>query len=112
MTAPGAPMHSRFVTLLFAFLLLGMQHEAHVHALAHFSGQLQQPHEQTAQLPTDDTTCAVCALFAGGASALTSAGATLDASPDSFVVPVDAGRSAAQSPPAFYLSRAPPPSLL
>jgi hypothetical protein len=105
-------MHSRFITFLFAFLLLGMQHEAHVHALTHFGDQAQQPHEQTAQLPTDDTTCAVCALFAGGASALASDGATLDASRDSFVAPIDAERSAAQSPPAFYLSRAPPPLLL
>jgi hypothetical protein len=105
-------MRYRFVTLLFAFLLLGMQHEANVHALAHFSDQLQRPHEQTAQLPTDDTTCAVCALFAGGASALAPDGAMLDGSADSFVPPIDAERSAAQSPPAFYLSRAPPPSLL
>ena len=105
-------MHSRFVTLLFAFLLLGMQHGAYVHALAHFGDQAKRPHEQVAQLPTDDTTCAVCALFAGGASALASDGATLDASPDSFVAPIAAERSAAQSPPAFYLSRAPPPSLL
>ena len=105
-------MHSRFVTLLFAFLLLGMQHEAHVHALAHFGDETQRPHEQTAQLPTDDTPCAVCALFAGGASALPSDGATLDASSESFVAPIEAGRSAAQSAPSFYLSRAPPPSLL
>lgn len=105
-------MHSRFVALLFAFLLLGMQHEANVHALAHFSDQLQRPHDQTAQLPTDDTTCAVCALFAGGASALATAGATFAGSADGFVPPIDAELSAAQSPPAFYLSRAPPPSLL
>jgi hypothetical protein len=105
-------MHSRFVTLLFALLLVAMQHQAQRHALAHFGDQLKRPHEQTAQLPTDDTTCAVCALFAGGASALASDGATLDASPDSFLAPIDAELSAAQSPPAFYLSRAPPPSLL
>ena len=82
------------------------------HALAHFGNQLQRPHEQTAQLPTDDTTCAVCALFAGGASALPTDGATLDGSDDSFVPSNDAERSIAPSPPAFYLSRAPPPSLL
>jgi hypothetical protein len=105
-------MHSRFVALLFAFLLLGMQHEASVHALSHFSDQLQRSHEQTAQLPTDDTTCAVCALFAGGASTLPTDGAMLDGSADGFVPPIDAERSVAQSPPAFYLSRAPPPSLL
>ena len=110
--ALGAPMHSRIVALLFAFLLLGMQHEAHVHALAHFGDQAQRPHEQVVQLPADDAACAVCALFAGGASALPSDGATLDGSADSFVAPSDAERSAAQSPPAFYLSRAPPSSLL
>ena len=105
-------MHPRFVTLLFALLLLGMQHQAQQHALAHFADQLQRPHEQTAQLPTDDTACAVCALFAGGASALPSAGATLAGPADSFTAPIGAERSAAQSPPAFYLSRAPPPPLL
>ena len=105
-------MHSRFVALLFAFLLLGMQHGAYVHALAHFGDQVKRPHEQAAQLPTDDTTCAVCALFAGGASALPTDSATLDGSVDSFVPPIGAERSVAPSPPAFYLSRAPPPSLL
>jgi len=105
-------MHSRFVTLLFTLLLLAMQHQAQQHALAHFGNQLQRPHEQGAQLPTDDTTCAVCALFAGGASALPTDGATLDGSADSFVPPIDAERSVAPSPPTFYLSRAPPPSLL
>ena len=104
-------MHSRLVTLLFALLLLAMQHQAQQHALAHFSNQLQRPHEQALQLPADDTTCAVCALFAGGASALPTDGAMLAGSADSFVPPIDAERSAAQSPPAFYLSRAPPPSL-
>ena len=105
-------MHSRLITFLVAFLLLGMQHAAHVHALVHFSDLLQRPHEQTAQLPTDDTTCATCAFFAGGASALSSAGPTLDVSPHTFVAPIGAERSAAQSAPAFYLSRAPPPPLL
>jgi len=104
-------MNSRFVTLLFALLLLAMQQQAQQHALAHFGDQLRRGHEQTAQLPTDDTPCAVCALFAGGTSALLTAGSLLHGPVDTFVPPIDAELSAAPSPPAFYLSRAPPPSL-
>ena len=63
-------MRSRILTLLFAFLLLGMQHDAQLHALTHFGDQLQRPHDQGLQLPVDETPCAICALFAGGSTAI------------------------------------------
>ena len=102
-------MHPRVLTLLFALLLLAMQQQAQQHALAHFAEQLHRPHEQTAQLPVDDT-CALCALYAGGATTLPSDDATPDEPAASFVAPFDAELSAAPSPPAYYLSRAPPSS--
>jgi hypothetical protein len=105
-------MRARILTWLFAFLLLGMQHGAQLHALSHVAGTLDRPQEQGLQLPADNTPCAVCALFAGGSNALASGGAS---------VPNAAAASAAtwatvSSPtvhsPTYYLSRAPPPLLL
>lgn len=101
-------MHSRLVTLLFALLLLGMQQHAQQHALAHFGEQLHRSHDQALQLPTDETPCTTCALYAGGSTALPTDGETLDAAADTFVAPLDVELSAALSPPAYYLSRAPP----
>jgi hypothetical protein len=101
-------MHSRIVTLVFALLLLGMQQFAQQHELTHLGNQLHRSHEQALQLPADDSACALCALFAGGATVLPTDNASADESAVSFFVPEGAELSAALSPPAFYLSRAPP----
>ena len=104
-------MHSRLLTLLFAFLLLGMQQEAQLHAIAHIGDQLQRPHDQGLQLPTDDTSCAVCALFAGGTTAAPTGSATIHEPAAGFAAPQGTTLSPAVAAPTYYLSRA-PPSLL
>jgi len=101
-------MPRRILAMLLAFLLLGMQQEAQWHALAHFGEWLQAPHERALLLPHDDGPCAICALFAGGATAAPETSATPS---------IDVARTAALSfhvssptahAPSFYLSRAPP----
>jgi hypothetical protein len=101
-------MHPRIVTLVFVLLLLGMQQHAHEHELTHFGVQFHRSHEQALQLPADDSACALCALYAGGSAALSTGDVPPDESAVSFFVPEGAELSAALSPPAFYLSRAPP----
>ena len=104
-------MQHRLLTLLFAFLLLGMQQEAQRHALAHLSGQLQRPLEQSLQIPTADTACAECALLAGGAGVAPAGSAT-------YAAPI-AGSSPSRLPvqswtvaaPSYYSSRGPPAAL-
>jgi hypothetical protein len=101
-------MQHRLLTLLFAFLLLGMQQEAQFHSLAHLAAQLQRPFEQSVHVPTIDTACAECALLAGGASVAPNGSAR-------FAVP-DVGVAAQERPgsswtvaaPSYYESRGPP----
>jgi hypothetical protein len=104
-------MHRRLVAFLFAFLLLGMQQEAQVHALEHFGEWLQRPQEQGLQPPTDNTVCAVCALFSGGSSAAPNDTVTPPVPIAAFSTPQPAPSSPAVSAPSFYLSRAPPSPL-
>jgi hypothetical protein len=104
-------MRSRLLALLFSFLLLGMQQGAALHAVAHIGDGLDRPHEQTLLPPADDTSCAICALFAGGSNAIASGSAdALQFAPASAASQV-ASSSPALSSPTWYLSRA-PPSLL
>ena len=110
-SVPVAPMHPRLLTLLFAFLLLGMQQEAQLHAIAHAGEQLQRPHDRGLQLPVDDTPCAVCALFAGGSTAIPADSVKIHVPAAGFASPQGATLSRAVSAPTYYLSRA-PPSLL
>ena len=102
-------MFRRALPLFFAFLLLGMQQLATLHALEHDGQALHRPHDQGLQIPVDDTACAICALFAGGSTAATpadgpafSAPAVGDAAPQSIATPH------AASAPSYYRSRAPP----
>ena len=97
--------------LLFAFLLVAMQQGAQLHALEHVGGWLQRPHDSGLQLPVDDSVCATCALFAGGAGAAP-AGTTPHATPIAdFVAPQRPVTSATFDLPSSYLSRAPPSTL-
>lgn len=101
-------MQRRLLTLLFAFLLLGMQQEAQFHALAHVSGQLQRLHEPGLEVPNADTACAECALLAAGAS-VAPVGSTPFAAPDDvFVPPQRTVHSWTVAAPAYYSSRGPP----
>ena len=104
-------MHSRLLTLLFAILLLGMQQGAQLHAIAHVGEQLQRPHDQGLQLPADDTSCAACALFAGGSTAISADSVNVHGPAAGFATPQGTTPSPAVPAPTYYLSRA-PPSLL
>jgi hypothetical protein len=101
-------MHPRIITLVLALLLVGMQQHAQQHELTHLGDRLHRSYEQALQLPADDSACALCALYTGGSAAPPTGDALPDEPAVSFVVPLDAELSAALSPPAFYLSRAPP----
>ena len=109
---PGSAMQTRILTWLFAFLLLGMQQGAQLHAISHLGEALQRPHEAGLQLPAVDAPCEQCALFAAGSAAIPgSSSGWHDLSSG-----VDAPRVATASPALaalnWYLSRAPPSSLL
>ncbi len=97
-----------FRTALLAFLLVAMQQAAQWHALGHFGEWLQRPHEPALLAPQADLPCAVCALFAGGASAAPSdaTAAPLDAVGVS--VTLHTASSPATAAPSSYLIRAPP----
>lgn len=102
-------MPRRLLVLALVFLLLGMQQEAQWHALEHFGEWLHGPHERALLSPHDDGPCAICALFAGGATAAPSGNAT----PPAYVAGATAlgfdSSSATARAPSFYMSRAPPP---
>ena len=104
-------MRPRLLALLFTFLLLGMQQEAQFHAITHLGGELQRPNEQGLQLPTGDTACAVCALFAGSSTAVPTDVVDAHETAAGFATPQVSTTSPAVSAPTYYLSRA-PPSLL
>ena len=101
-------MRARFLTWLFALLLLGMQHGAQVHAIAHLGDALQRPHEQGLKLPTGEVPCVVCSLLGGGSTAIPAGSASSDELAAEFKAPQHAMFSRAVAPTHYYLSRAPP----
>jgi hypothetical protein len=104
-------MHRRLLTLLFAFLLLGMQQEAQVHALSHLGEQLHRAHDEGLRLPAGDATCAECALFAGSAAAAPNDSAALLEPVAGSGIRQGGAPPPALSAPSYYSSRAPPQSL-
>jgi hypothetical protein len=60
-----------FIALL-AILLLAMQLQERVHALAHTGDWLHAQHKQGLQPPQQGEVCTLCTLFAGGSSAAVS----------------------------------------
>ncbi len=104
-------MIRRFLTFFLAFLLLGMQQEAQLHALTHFSDWLQTSHEQGVQEPQEQGDCLECLLLPGTTSV-----ATVD-----YRLLAEASTSLAPAhcevcdrptdTPSWYSSRAPPLSL-
>lgn len=101
-------VRARFLTWLFAVLLLGMQQATQIHALSHLGGLLDRPQEQGLQAAPGDTSCMVCALCAGGANAVVSDGPSLPRIPAPSTLPWVTVSSPAASAPTYYLSRAPP----
>jgi hypothetical protein len=101
-------MKRSFAVTVLSCLLLFMQQGAAWHSLTHLDDWLQRPHEQGLQLPHEDGSCPLCALFTGGSSA---------APNDAVVAPAPVGGSGplladdsttTASAPSFYLTRAPP----
>jgi hypothetical protein len=97
------------VAALLGLLLVGVQIEAKSHALGHFGEWLQQPHDATLQLPADQDACPLCALFAGGADAV-SADVPIAAhsAADHPVLRERMASRASTATPSPYRSRAPP----
>jgi len=96
--------------LVLSLLLVGMQLASGLHALEHIREALNQTRDHSLSAPNDEV-CAMCALFAGSASAVTgnidhgydvlASDEASQSSPTSF----------APAAPSYYQSRA-PPSLL
>ena len=96
--------------LVLSLLLVGMQLASGLHALEHIREALNQTRDHSLSAPNDEV-CAMCALFAGSASAVAG-----DIDRGCEVLATDeAPRSAsawiAAAAPSYYQSRA-PPSLL
>ena len=92
--------HRNIRTVLLAFLLVTMQQAAQWHALDHFGEWLQGPHEQALLVPQDGAPCAVCPLFAGGASAVPSDATVSPVNADGVVVLHHAASSLATAAPS------------
>lgn len=103
------PRHP-LVGLVLALLLVGMQYGAQLHALEHVGNALKHTPDHSFTTPGNEL-CVMCALFAGGASALSSKPGAGFATPDARenIPPPYASLPAAA--PSYYSSRA-PPSLL
>ena len=101
-------VRARFLTWLFAVLLLGMQQGTQVHALSHLGGLLDRPHEQGLQVAPGDAPCVVCALCAGGSNAIASEGPSVPSTAAPSTATWVIASSPTTSAPSYYLSRAPP----
>lgn len=103
------PTRLLFIALL-SLLLVGTQLASGLHALQHVREALRQTPDHSLSVPGDEA-CAMCALFAGSASAVTGdigcGYETLAADETARSTPV----WIAQTAPSYYQSRA-PPSLL
>jgi hypothetical protein len=100
------PRHP-LLALAFSLLLVGMQFGAQLHALEHLRDSLRHTPAHSLTAPADEP-CAMCALFAGGANAVTAGSGAAFAAPDAcqaFSLPP---ASPAASAPSYYSSRAPP----
>lgn len=90
-----------------SLLLVGVQHGALLHALEHDGEALRHAQGKSFSVP-DDEVCAICALFAGGANALSDhaepAAAVFFGEEDPPYAPTPIVAAA----PNFYESRAPP----
>ena len=104
--------HSRrpLVALVLALLLVGMQYGAQLHALEHVGNALKHTPDHSFTTPGNEL-CAMCALFAGGASALSGKPDAGFVAPDAREITLSLHASLAADTPSYYSSRA-PPSLL
>lgn len=105
------PRRRPIIAVLLALLLLLMQQGALLHAIGHDRDRLLRADDTGLQAPAVDAPCTMCALFAGGATAIVS-------DTVSHAVPVVdppvrryATSSLAVASASPYQSRAPPPIL-
>lgn len=101
--------HRVLLSVLFALLLLGVQHEVQVHALQHLGVALHPAQEQGLQAPAADVVCLECSLLAGGASAVAVEFTALPPASIATQRIVSAATTRSLSAPSYYSSRAPPP---
>jgi hypothetical protein len=97
-------------TMFLSLLLVGTQLASGLHALEHVRDALKQTQDHSLSVPGDEV-CAMCALFAGGASAVAG---EIDNAYELLATdeaPQFASASFAPPAPFYYRSRA-PPSLL
>ena len=94
--------------LLAGFLLVAMQQAAQWHALDHLGAWFQHAHEQALHVPTPDGPCAICALFAGGASAAPSETTSFPPPEAGFLASAFPDLLLATAAPSSYRIRAPP----
>ena len=103
-------MARKFISFVFAFLLLGLQQELLLHPLTHLP-ELKARHHSSLKLPAIEIACVECSLLAGAthAAAGSTSPASCDAAPAECIAFEPAQRYVAA--PSYYRSRAPPLSL-
>jgi hypothetical protein len=103
-------MARKFISFVFAFLLLGLQQELLLHPLTHLP-DLKARHHSSLKLPAIEIACVECSLLASAthAAAGSPSPASCDAAPAECIAFEPAQRYVAA--PSYYRSRAPPLSL-
>jgi hypothetical protein len=100
-------MVRKFVSLVFAFLLLGLQQELLLHPLTHLP-ELKARHHSSLKLPAIEIACVECSLLAGATHAV--GGSQPPAVFNSVAAVCIAFEPVARhvAAPSYYQSRAPP----
>jgi len=93
---------------VLSFLLLFMQQQSQVHALAHLGPQLARAHETKLIAPHADDACVECALLAAGTGAVPGDAALLVFAPQASEHAGTIFRSRPADTPTYFQSRAPP----
>jgi hypothetical protein len=94
---------------VLSLLLLAMQYQGQVHALAHTGTQLARTHDAALAVPGADGTCLECTLLAGGASVAHGEPAQHAGRLPATAQPAwIAVRSRTTPAPVYFSSRAPP----
>jgi hypothetical protein len=98
----------RLLSAMVVLLLLFMQQDANWHALRHDRQWFDHARDFGLHVPTVAKPCALCALLAGGANALTGAAAVPVRVAASMWLVSFAFQSQPAAQPSYYSSRAPP----
>jgi len=98
-----------FLTVCLSLLLVSMQHELFVHEVDHLRAKVERGHDAGLSNAASGT-CTECAMLVGGSHPIPAADITQEHH-EWLPARLAAGRESpwAIAPPAFYLSRAPPP---